>query len=299
MIAINIENLTYSYDKNTPILSDLNLSVQKGAIYGFLGANGTGKSTTIRNIVGLLKPNAGKIKILDEDINNNLNINRNIGALIEAPSLYGHLSAEDHLKIICKYQGYTKSRIEEVLEQVGLQDAKKKKTKAFSLGMKQRLGLGMALVHDPEILILDEPTIGLDPNGIKDMRQYIQELSDQGKTILLSSHHLEEVEKIASHIGILQNGKLTFEGTISDLDSLRNKDQKIVIHCNDSLRALNILQDYTPEKEGEGRLQLVLNSEKDIPSIVKTLVLADIDIYELTKQQNNLENTFFELTENK
>lgn len=298
MKAIDIDNLSFSYDQSTMVLSELCLSVPKGAIYGFLGSNGAGKSTAIRNIVGLLKPQKGKINILGVEIKNNLMSNQKIGSLIEAPSLYGHLTARDHLKIVCKYQDCGESNIEKVLEQVGLKEVRKKKTSQFSLGMKQRLGLAMALMHDPEILILDEPTVGLDPIGIKDMRKYIQDLCAVGKTIFLSSHHLVEVQKIATHIGILKSGKLIFEGTVQALDDLRKKDQSILIHCSQIQRAMKLLNAYIPQRKGETSFQLNSIQEENIPNVVRILVLASIDIYEIIKMRGNLESTFFELTEN-
>lgn len=227
MNPIEIKNLTFGYSTKTPILKNLNLTVVPGSIYGFLGANGAGKSTTIRNILGLLKPQGGSITLLGKQLSvKTLPILQNVGTLIESPSLYPHLTAYKNLKIACNYYNVPYSRIDEVLDIVKLNNHKKKAVGKFSTGMKQRTGLAMALIHDPELLILDEPSSGLDPNGILEMRHIIQDLSEMGKTIMLSSHLLSEVERTVSHIGIIQDGEMKFEGSMSELNNLKRAAKK-------------------------------------------------------------------------
>ena len=224
MSAIHLENIRFGYQKNELVLSGINLDVPKGSIYGFLGANGAGKTTSIRLILGLLKPLRGQVSIFGRDIRETYPKHlRQVGSLIENPSLYEHLSAMDNLRIWSKYFEVDSKRIPEVLDLVDLTKAKNKKTSDFSTGMKQRLGLATALLHDPKLLILDEPTNGLDPLGIIDLRGILQKLQAAGKTILLSSHILSEVEKLVSRIGIIQNGKVVFEGKMKELQALRQQ----------------------------------------------------------------------------
>ncbi|MFN6086771.1 MAG: ABC transporter ATP-binding protein, partial [Fluviicola sp.] len=205
MNSIEIRQLNHQFDKQNKILHDLSISVPKGSIYGFLGPNGAGKTTTLRLVLGLLKRQNGSIKVFEKEMSSNrINNLKNIGSLIEMPSLYGHLNARENLEIYRKLYNLSKERVQEVLEIVDLAKTGKKKVKGFSLGMKQRLSIAIALLHSPELLILDEPTNGLDPNGIIEMRNLLKKLNEEnGTTILISSHLLPEIEKIASHVGII------------------------------------------------------------------------------------------------
>lgn len=218
---LKIENLKKEYNKKI-ILNNINLNVKEGRIYGFLGPNGAGKSTTIRIILGLIKEYNGDIKIFNCNLSKNrIEILERIGALVESPAYYEHLSAYDNLKVWAIMKNVALSRIDEVLNIVNLYNNKDKKVKNFSLGMKQRLGIAQALINNPDFLILDEPTNGLDPMGIREIRNLIVSLSKKhNKTILISSHLLSEVELMVDDVGIINNGNLLYEGA---LDKLKEK----------------------------------------------------------------------------
>ena len=218
---LKIENLKKEYNKKI-ILNNINLNVKEGIIYGFLGPNGAGKSTTIRIILGLIKEYNGDIKIFNCNLSKNrIEILERIGALVESPAYYEHLSAYDNLKVWAIMKNVALSRIDEVLNIVNLYNNKDKKVKNFSLGMKQRLGIAQALINNPDFLILDEPTNGLDPMGIREIRNLIVSLSKKhNKTILISSHLLSEVELMVDDVGIINNGNLLYEGA---LDKLKEK----------------------------------------------------------------------------
>ncbi len=298
MNAIQIKNLTYSYSKKKTILNDLSMAVPKGSIYGFLGANGAGKSTTIRTVLGLLKAQKGSIHLLDTRLKDaSRSIFKRIGSLIEAPSLYAHLNAVEHLQLLAQYQGVSTKTIAPTLDRVGLLVHQKKPTSAYSTGMKQRLGLAMALLHDPELLILDEPVNGLDPNGITEIRKIILQLQEEGKTILLSSHLLAELERIVSHVGILQDGKLQFEGTLQSLQELKSGQQWIQIRTGDVQHAQTILSNYPNEVVDHNQVKVQISSEDQIPNLIKQVVNANISIYEVQVLKNDLEQLFINLTQ--
>lgn len=218
MNIIETKNLTKSYVNFTAV-SGINLHIPKGTVYGFLGPNGAGKSTTMKMFLGLTKPTSGSFLIDGKNYpQNRIAILKEIGSFIEAPAFYGNLSGEENLDIIRKILGLPKSAVSEVLELVGLTQYKNRLMKKYSLGMKQRLGLASALIGRPPILILDEPTNGLDPVGIHEIRTLIRSLPQRfGCTVLVSSHLLSEVELMADYIGILNHGHLLFEGTLTEL----------------------------------------------------------------------------------
>lgn len=218
MNIIETKNLTKSYAGFTAV-SGVNLHIPKGSVYGFLGPNGAGKSTTMKMFLGLTKPTSGTFIIDGKKYpENRVQILKEIGSFIEAPAFYGNLSGEENLDIIRKILGLPKSAVTEALELVGLTQYKDRLAKKYSLGMKQRLGLASALVGEPEILILDEPTNGLDPVGIHEIRTLIRSLPAKfACTVLVSSHLLSEIELMADNIGILNHGRLLFEGTLDEL----------------------------------------------------------------------------------
>ncbi len=295
---ISVESLNFAYTSGQPILKNLNLEVPKAAIYGFLGANGAGKSTTIRSVLGLLKPASGQVKLFGQEIRaNRLEVLRKVGSLIESPSIYKHLSGYDNLKIACKYLNLPLSRIDEVLELVNLTKNSKKISKQYSTGMKQRLGLAIALLCDPELLILDEPTNGLDPTGIIEFRNILKRLNDEGKTIFLSSHLLSEIEKIATKVGVLNQGKMVFQGTIDELNRLKKGKLKVTLSTSNSQKALEALSGKFPAKITDtDSLEVALNNEDDLPSIIETMVANSIKVYEVTHQKDDLEKLFISLT---
>lgn len=239
MNIIETQNLTKSYADFTTV-SNINLHIPKGAIYGFLGPNGAGKSTTMKMLLGLTKPTSGSFIIDGKTYpESRVEILKEIGSFIEAPAFYGNLSGEENLEIICKILGLPRSAVSEALELVGLTQFKKRLAKKYSLGMKQRLGLASALIGKPPILILDEPTNGLDPVGIHEIRTLIRSLPEKFDcTVLVSSHLLSEVELIADTIGILNHGRLLFEGTLEQLRTVATTQGYPINNLEDTFLAL-------------------------------------------------------------
>src|SRR6185436_9290260 len=218
--------------RGKPAVRDVSLQVQPGSIYAFLGPNGAGKSTTIRMLLGLLRPSRGDIELFGLDLRRNRSeILRRTGSLVETPSLYEHLTARENLDIPRRILDAPRSDIERVLRIVGLENATRNLVKTFSLGMKQRLGLAQAFLGKRELLILDEPTNGLDPSGIQEMRSLIRRLpTEHGVTVFLSSHLLTEVEQVATHVGMLSQGELVFQGSLGELEQLRRSHLKIGVN---------------------------------------------------------------------
>ncbi len=219
MLAVETAALTHAFGRSAPVLRDVNLAVPRGSIYGFLGPNGAGKTTTLRLLLGLLRRQRGRIRLLGMELGaNRAAILARTGSLIEAPSLYGQLTAAENLRVWQVVSGCAKSRIGEVLRLVGLGDTGRKRADRFSLGMRQRLGVAIALLASPELLVLDEPTNGLDPAGIIEMRELLQRLNrETGVTVLVSSHLLAEVEKLVTDVGIIRRGQLVFQGPLREL----------------------------------------------------------------------------------
>lgn len=295
--VIRTTSLSYTYSKNLQTLKSINLQVDRGNIYGFLGPNGSGKTTTLRLLLGLLKVQQGTIRIFGEDINKNRSsILRRVGSLIETPSLYGHLNALENLEVYRHIYGTSRSRVTELLRLAGLEDAGRKPVKSFSLGMKQRLSIALALLPDPELLILDEPSNGLDPNGIIELRELIKKLnSEEGMTIIISSHILAEVEKMVSHVGIISNGEITFQGSLQELTSVQEKRSKLLLHTSDNDAAMRILEKFQPQRT-EHAFSVVFDHVHDIAEINRTLLWHDLDVYLLQPKTNDLEQLFIELT---
>lgn len=284
--------------KNFKAVDGLNLEVKKGEIFGFLGPNGAGKSTTIRVILSLLKSDSGKIFFFGEELTpNSRALFSRVGALVEKPDFYLYLSAYKNLEYFSELYGrkFSKSKLLETLEIVGLKGREFDKVKAYSLGMKQRLGLAQALIHDPELIILDEPTNGLDPQGMREVRNLLIDLAENhGKTIFLSSHILKEVEGMATSMAIINKGKTIVQGNVSDL--LHESQTKIFIETISSADKLNI-QDtsfYKISKIQDNRIELDA-TKKDIPKIIDDLRSKEIDIYSINSV-NSLEEYFIKLT---
>jgi lantibiotic transport system ATP-binding protein len=216
--CLETTNLSHQWNARTPVLNDINLRVPKDSIYGFLGPNGAGKTTTLKLILGLLKKQQGEISLFGQNWEEHrLEILHRIGSLIESPSLYAQLTASENLLVLQRIYRCPKKRIDDVLTLTGLTDTGSKKAGKFSFGMKQRLAIAIALLNDPALLILDEPTNGLDPEGIIEMRELLKALNKRGVTILISSHLLGEMEKLITHTGIIHKGKMLFQGTLDEL----------------------------------------------------------------------------------
>lgn len=298
MYCIETTNLTHKFSNAEIALNKLNLQVSEGSIYGFLGPNGAGKTTTLKLILGLLKKQEGEIFIFGELFaKNRVRILQNIGSMIESPSLYGHLTAIENLQIWQKLYQCRKERIPEVLELVDLTRTGKKKTSDFSLGMKQRLGIAIALLHNPKLLILDEPTNGLDPNGILEMRELLKKLANnEGITILISSHLLAEIEKLVTHIGIINRGNLLFQGTLADLIYKQQQSSFIRISTGDNQKARQIIErnNIVPQIEADKISIPIIESEK-IARIIEQLVLNRIDVFEIYAVKSDLERIFFDV----
>ena len=299
---IEVRGLTKKF-KDIMAVNNLDLNVYEGDVFGFLGPNGAGKSTTIRMLLTLIKPTAGTIKIFDKPLNQNReDILRNIGAIVEKPDFYLYLSAYKNLEIFGKLSGAdtSKKRIMEMLELVGLEKRYKSKVKTYSHGMKQRLGIAQALIHNPKLIILDEPTTGLDPQGIKEIRDLILMLSkEQHKTILLSSHILKEVEIIANRMIIINKGTTQIEGKVQDLlskDSLSTEFE--VDDIEKSVQLLNSFNNSVTLKEKRNN-SLILETEKElIPVLNKLFVENGINVSSIV-QSRSLEEYFLKITEGK
>ena len=280
-------------------VNDLDLRVPEGCIYGFLGPNGAGKSTTLKMILGLVRPTAGDIAVFGEPMmrRNRLAILKQVGSLIESPSYYGHLSGEENLRIVQTMRGVPEKNIREVLEIVRLTDAKDKRAAHYSLGMKQRLGLAAARLGNPRLLILDEPTNGLDPPGIQEMRELIKELPQRfGMTVVVSSHLLAEIDQMADHVGIIREGELVFQDSLTALHS-RSKHH-LALRTTDNLHAQAILRERRLHvSQGEdGYLVLPLLNDDTTAALAELLVTQSIGVLRLEERQKSLEDIFLELT---
>lgn len=291
---LKIENLSKSYDKNL-VLKNINLEIEEGSIFGLIGPNGAGKSTLMKSILGLVKKDSGSISLYGKEINakNQKETNKNLGSLIENPSFYDHLTAYDNLDLICDMKNIRKDNIENILKDVGLIKNKNKKVREFSLGMKQRLGIAIALIGNPKFLILDEPINGLDPYGIEEMRDLFKNIVKNSNTsILISSHILDEIEKISTHIGILKNGSLTYSGSLEEYRELH--PPVIVLKTSDNLKASNLLE--LPQGNIlDDYLVLGNKSEEEVAKIIKILVNT-VDIYRVEKRKESLEKLFIQET---
>lgn len=298
MSVIKVQGLSKNFGAIKAV-DQLSFEVEAGQVYGFLGQNGSGKSTTIRMLLSLIHPSQGHIEIFGQSLTDNRSaILEQIGAVIERPDLYPYLTAQEHLTLFAKLrkQKITSAKIEATLAQVGLLSRANDKVQTYSLGMKQRLGIGIALLHDPQLIILDEPTNGLDPQGIADIRQLIKSLSkDQGKTVLVSSHLLSEIEQIATHILIIHQGKKMAEGpTSSLLDPNKTIVQIKTLDDADAKQKLKASAYSTNLLERTEGLYLTI-PKLEIPALNAFIVASNIDLVSL-EAKNSLEDYFLQLT---
>ena len=295
---IQTNSLTFSYSKTLKVLDNISINVPKGSIYGFLGPNGAGKSTTMSLITGLLPVEENTIKMFNEPLNNQLpEMFSRIGSIVESPSLYGHLTGKENLKYFAKLKNVTPERIDEVLETVRLTESANRKAKEYSLGMKQRLAIALALLGKPDLLLLDEPVNGLDPAGIVEIRELLVRLNQEdGVTIFVSSHLLSEIEKMCTHIGIINQGKLKFEGTMKEL-SEQSSGYQIRVAIKGASRWVKELAQENMRLHNENEITVTLNNKSEVPNLINMLVGKGVEIYEV-KIIDGLEEWFIQLTKN-
>ena len=297
-LVIETQNLDFGFNSKRKVLNNISLKVEKGSIYGFLGPNGAGKTTTMRLLLGLLKSPRNCIQIFGEEINKTpISIFKKVGAFIESPSLYEHLTGYDNLEISRILGEAGKERIAEVLEIVNLSNESNIKVSNYSLGMKQRLAIALALLSKPELLILDEPTNGLDPNGINETRELILQLNrDYGTTIFISSHILSEIEKMVTHLGIIHKGNMIFQGKIEDLLKMHQTRSSLLIQTNDNIKAMSILHElYHSDLNAKG-LEVKVENEVDSDIINKALINKGIKVLQLQLMNADLEKIYLDLT---
>lgn len=279
-------------------VKELNLSVPEGAVYGFLGPNGAGKSTTLKMVLGLARPTAGQISVFGKPMTqkNRLDILRDVGSLIESPSYYGHLTGEENLRIVQTLRGAPARDIREVLHIVRLTEQKDKKVAHYSLGMKQRLGLASALLGFPKLLILDEPTNGLDPAGIQEMRELICALPAQfGMTVLVSSHLLSEIDQMANVVGIIANGELVFQDKLSRLHARSRRE--LALRTTNNAVSGELLGRMGLESEiQDDYLLLPYLEDEPVRRLVRTLLAQGVDVLRLEARETSLEDIFLSLT---
>ncbi len=297
--VVSVNNLSKKYG-NIQAVNDLSFTVNEGDVYGFLGQNGAGKSTTIRMLLTLIAPTAGEIHIFDKKLSTHRSeILSNIGAVIEKPDLYKYLNAYDNLSIFARMSGIKVSRqlLMNQLQMVGLADRAKDKVKTFSQGMKQRLGIAVALVHNPALIILDEPTNGLDPQGIADIRTLIIRLSkEMGKTVLISSHLLSEIEVIANRMIIIHKGQKIIEGNVAELLDPSHTVIDIDAIDNEAAKAALATSRWAAYLQPGKSLQLMMNKDL-VPQLISELVAMNIQLLSVNSS-HSLENYFLSLTTN-
>lgn len=293
-IILSATNLSKNYGPLKAV-NQLSFELYKGNIYGLLGPNGSGKSTTLGMVLNVVNPSLGHFEWFNGTINVHQALKK-VGAIIERPNFYPYLTAIKNLELVCKIKEVSTDTIEEKLKLVGLWDRKDSKFSTFSLGMKQRLAIASALLNDPELLILDEPTNGLDPEGIHQIRSLIIDIASRGTTILLASHLLDEVEKVCSHVLVLQKGNLLYQGKVSDINGnksffkLKSSNNEELISALHAIDALDTIEKYN------GFITAAIKTELDADQLNKLLVEKGIYLSHLTKEYMSLEEQFLSLT---
>jgi ABC-2 type transport system ATP-binding protein len=287
------DELTKRYGRHTAV-DAVSLTVRHGEIYGFLGPNGAGKTTTLRMLVGLVRPTRGSARVLGGRPGDP-SVLRRVGALIEGPGFYPYLSGRDNLRVLAAYNRLTDAAVEQALEQVDLGARGGDAYKAYSLGMKQRLGVAAALLGEPDLLILDEPTNGLDPSGMAEMRELVRRLADQGRTVLLSSHLLGEVQQICDRVGVIDNGRLLTESTVAEFRGASS----LLVRADPVTLAEQVIRStlgaVDARRTGDGGLLVVAAPDRN-PELVRALVRAGVEVHEIRSVDRSLEEAFFEMT---
>lgn len=294
---LKISNLNKIFNKHLHAVKNVSFEIKKGNVYGILGPNGSGKSTTLGIVLNVVNKTSGDFEWFGGKVATHDALKK-VGAIIERPNFYPYMTAKENLKLVCKIKGTPFSKVDEKLELVGLLERKNDKFKTYSLGMKQRLAIASALLNDPEILILDEPTNGLDPQGIRQIRDIIRIIASQGTTILLASHLLDEVEKVCSHVVVLQKGVMLYQGSVNNMIE-NNSFFELQSDNNEQLKLA--LQNHTSiEKivEEEGKILVYLEQEISAKELNAYLFEQKIVLEHLVKRKNSLEEQFLELTKN-
>ena len=296
-LLIETRGLTRRFGDRVAV-DDLDLSVPAAGVYGFLGPNGAGKTTAIRMLLGLIRPNAGEVRLFGVAVGaNRASLMRRVGALVESPSLYPHLTGRENLEVTRRLLGAHRNLIDVALETVKLTKDADRRVREYSLGMRQRLGLALALLNKPELLILDEPTNGLDPAGIHEMRDLIRRLPDQfGVTVFLSSHLLSEVEQIASHIGIIHEGRLLFQGPLTELQTRQQTQLILGVKQIDAAVECLTKAGWNVHHSVDGMLSVSARTSGDAIVINKLLMDHRLDVFHITLAQPSLEDIFLTLT---
>lgn len=299
--VLELNNVS-KYFKKTKVINSINLTVQEGEIFGFLGPNGAGKTTTIKMILGLLSIDEGNIKINGYDVKNDFEkAMEYIGGIVENPDLYGYMSGYDNLKLHARMRNVTKSRIDEVVNLVNLSSRINDKVSKYSLGMKQRLGLAVTLLHSPKILILDEPTNGLDPAGIKDFRTIIQNISKEDKiAVFVSSHILSEMQAMCNKIAVLDKGTIIDVENLSESESHQEKDLlNYSLNVDNISKAEKIITSIVDDIKIENNYIKLLATKDSMAQIINNLVKENIKVYSASIKEKTLEDTFFDVTKRK
>jgi ABC-2 type transport system ATP-binding protein len=293
--AVEVRDLTKRYGNGVTAVDGINLTVRRGEIYGFLGPNGAGKTTTLRMLLGLVAPSDGRVSVLGRAPGHPSALAQ-IGSLVEGPAFYPYLSGRDNLRVVARYGGIDDAQVSVALSTVDLADRGGDKFSTYSLGMKQRLGVAAALLKDPELVVLDEPTNGLDPAGMRDMRRLIHELGAAGRTVLLSSHLLGEVQQICNRVAVIDRGRIVAESTVEEL---RGGDELIVAATpSDVARAeLEAMPQVSSVRSVDGQLRLRVD-ERHTAAVNRALVSAGVSVTELRRSERQLEDVFFEMTDN-
>ncbi len=297
--VIETSGLTRRFGTLTAV-DHVDLRVPQGSVYGFLGPNGAGKTTTIRMLLGLLRPNGGEVRLFGEPLTERrLALLGRLGALVESPSVYPNLTGRENLEVTRALTGADREQIERVLRVVLLEDAADRLVGGYSSGMRQRLGLALALLNEPELLIMDEPTNGLDPAGMIEIRDLLHRLpSECGTTVFLSSHLLAEVEQVATHIGIIDHGKLRFQGKLEDLHAMVEGHVVLGVERPALAKKMLAQEGWAVSSNGSNRITVAANGRADAAMVNHQLVSAGLRVFHLSVERPTLEDMFLTLTEN-
>lgn len=293
--VIETEHLCKRYGSRT-VVDNLNLRVPQGCVYGFLGPNGSGKSTTMKMLLSLIRPTHGDVQIMGQPMTRETRrrLLQHVGSLIESPPGYSHLTGHENMRLVQRLLALPSQQVDWAIDTVRLRDQMSKRVRNYSLGMKQRLGIALALAKQPELLILDEPTNGLDPAGIEEIRDLLRRLAASGVTVMVSSHLLGEIDKTATVLGILSEGRMLFQGTRDELMTASTPD--IIIESSNPQYVQSMLG-QNPDRRIDGRATRIANvDERSTAQAVANIVHAGIDVFEVRRDEQSLEDVFMDLT---